>query len=188
MFSTYSETHASQVLAHYAHKSLYSAAQMYTIPHPLTHSRPAHTMIVDLYIYIHIFWAIFSEKSIFYTQILVVVLYVSPDDIFPTKSVPVKLVVQSFVLFVVIIEERGAEGWYFYQKTNRTLYHGCAISCKVIVGPFQYPDPIREMDLFFSTTILRCIAHMYDKMFFRLFVHSTLQCHTGWFREVETGK
>ena len=40
----------------------------------------------------------------------VVVLYVLPDDTFPTKSVPVKLVVQSFVLFVVIIEERGAEG------------------------------------------------------------------------------
>jgi len=55
MLSTYFETHASQVLAHYAHKSLYSAAQMYTIPHSLIHPWPAHTMIVDLYVYTHIF-------------------------------------------------------------------------------------------------------------------------------------
>jgi len=36
-----------------------------------------------------------------------------------------------------------------------TLYHGCTISCKVTVGLVEYPDPIREMDLFgvFWTTI-----------------------------------
>jgi len=44
------------------------------------------------------------------------VLYVLPDDIFGTKSVPVKLVVQIFVLFVVTAGERGAEGSYFVPK------------------------------------------------------------------------
>ena len=43
-------------------------------------------------------------------------MYVLPDDIFPTKSAPVKLFVQSFVLFVVIAGERGAEGSYFVPK------------------------------------------------------------------------
>jgi len=35
------------------------------------------------------------------------------NDIFRTKSVPVKLVVQIFVLFVVDIDERGEEESYF---------------------------------------------------------------------------
>ena len=78
---------------------------------------------------------------------------------FSTKSVPVKLAVQSFVLFVVITGERGTESPYFCTKRPHqiiiTLYHGCTISCKVTVGLVEYPDPIREMDLFgvFWTTI-----------------------------------
>ena len=63
-------------------------------------------------------------------------MYVLPDVIFRTKTVPVKLVVHIFVLLVVIAGERGAEGSYFVPKApiSRTLYHGCTISFKVIVG------------------------------------------------------
>ena len=62
-----------------------------------------------------------------------------PDEIFRTKSVPVKLVLHFFVLLVVIARERGVEGSCFVPKDphqiNRTLNHGCTISCTVIVGP-----------------------------------------------------
>ena len=63
-------------------------------------------------------------------------MYVLPDVIFRRKTVPVKLVVHIFVLLVVIAGERGAEGSYFVPKApiSRTLYHGCTISFKVIVG------------------------------------------------------
>ena len=67
------------------------------------------------------------------------------------------LVVQNFVLIVVIAGERGAEGSYLVPKdpTKSTeLCTASAISCKVTVGPVEYPDPIRVMDLFFYTTIL----------------------------------
>jgi len=38
-------------------------------------------------------------------------------------------------------------------QINRTLYHGCTFCCKVIVGPIEYPRPIREMDLFQGPTL-----------------------------------
>jgi len=56
MFSTCFKTHTSQVLAHYAHQSLYSAAQMYTVPHLVTHPNTYHH---DCGLW---FWGIFFEK------------------------------------------------------------------------------------------------------------------------------
>jgi len=52
-----------------------------------------------------------------------------------TKCVPVKLAVQPFVLFVVIAGERGVEESNCVPKDNRTLYHGCKVSSKVVAGP-----------------------------------------------------
>jgi len=72
----------------------------------------------------------------------------------PTKSVPVKLVVQFLYCSWFFLKKDGQKDHIVYQKTNITLYHGCTICCKVIVGPVEYPDPILEIDLFFSTTIL----------------------------------
>jgi len=68
----------------------------------------------------------------------------------------VKLVLQIFVLFVVNVGERGAEGSYFEPKDlpneqnfvprmYNLLYSHC--------GSGKYPDPTYEMDLFFLTTI-----------------------------------
>ena len=58
MFSTSFETHASWALAHYAHHSLHSAAQMYAVPHPLTHPSTYHDC--GLEILSNLFWKIDS--------------------------------------------------------------------------------------------------------------------------------
>jgi len=50
-----------------------------------------------------------------------------------TKSVPVKLVVQSFVLFVVIAEERGAEGSYFVPKDPTKSTELCTMDVQFLV-------------------------------------------------------
>jgi len=84
MFSTYFETHAIYVLAHYAHQSsLYSAAQMYTVLHPPESPTQAHTMAVDFD-----FEQSFLKVDSLYTKICgTKELNVLPDDIFPTKII-----------------------------------------------------------------------------------------------------
>ena len=92
MFSTFFETHASWAVVHYAHQSLRSAAQIYNVPHPLTHlstyQNCGHEILRDRVFIIwqpprggnddydneneNSIWAIFSENPILHIQIFVV--------------------------------------------------------------------------------------------------------------------
>ena len=56
-----------------------------------------------------------------------------PTIISGTKSVPVKLVIQIFVLFVVIAGERGVEGSYFVPKDPTNSPELCTTDVQFLV-------------------------------------------------------
>jgi len=132
MLSTCFETYASWALAHYAHQSLHSAAQMYTC-------FPAHTMIADFR-----FCVIFSEKSIRYIQNFVVLKNCTVCftwRYFSYKECRNWLYKFLYYSWLLLVKEGGKI--IFFIKRSQTLYHGCTISCQ----------EVHTLTLFFSTTI-----------------------------------
>jgi len=100
---------------------------MYTVSHPLTYPSTYHDCGLDIFFLKN---RSFLYKILWYLR---TVLYVLPDDIVRTKSVPVKLVVQIWLLFVVIVGERGAEGSYFVPKDPTKLTEICTTDVQFLV-------------------------------------------------------
>jgi len=154
MFSAYFETHASWALAHYAHQSLQSAAQMYTVPHPLTHHSTYHDC--GLQILSNFFWKIDSLYTKFYgTKELYCMFY---PTIFFDKWYTCEIICTHFcTVRGHCWRKRGGRIIFCTTRPhqiNRTLYHGscdgCTISCKVIVGAVKTMTLYRDVKWTYS--------------------------------------